>query len=132
MALVKKPQSSPSMGNEKNIDPSIAKEAEIQRKRARTLAKQQQASERIAAATGQLSSGITEAAAASEQLKSASDQIAVTSQETTGAAQESLAAFMQVNQSIALQLKSAEDSSQRCDELIKIARHTSDLSLIHI
>ena len=33
---------------------------------------------------------------------------------------------MQVNQSIALQLKSAEDSSQRCDELIKIARHTSD------
>jgi hypothetical protein len=38
-----------------------AREAEAQRKKARTLAKQQQAAERIATATGQLASGIAEA-----------------------------------------------------------------------
>ena len=38
------------------------RDAEDQRKKARTLAKQQQAAERIAAATVQLSAGINEAA----------------------------------------------------------------------
>ena len=53
-----------------------AREAEAQRKKARTLAKQQQAAERIAAATGELASGIAEASLRAEELKRASDQIA--------------------------------------------------------
>ena len=69
------------------------RDAEAQRKKARTLAKQQQVAERIAAATSQLSSGINEAASASEELKRASDQIASGAEEASGAAQESLAAF---------------------------------------
>ncbi|MFW9605476.1 MAG: hypothetical protein ACMV0I_02815 [Pseudomonas sp.] len=59
------------------------------RKRARTLAKQQQAAERVAAAASQLSTGINEASAASEELKRASDQIAAGAEEASGAAQES-------------------------------------------
>lgn len=79
-----------------------AHEAEAQRKMARTMAKQQQAAERIAAATGQLSAGINEAASASEELKRSSDQIATGAEEASGAAQESLAAIKQVSVAIKL------------------------------
>ncbi len=54
MALVKKPQNSSAKTSDSAVDPNVAKEAEAKRRRARTLAKQQQAAERIAAATGQL------------------------------------------------------------------------------
>ena len=57
MALVKKASTTETT---KTVTTS-AKEAEAQRKRARTLAKQQQIAERIAAATSQLASGIAEA-----------------------------------------------------------------------
>ena len=126
MALVKKPQNSSAKPSDTAVDPNVAKEAEAKRRRARTLAKQQQAAERIAAATGQLSSGITEAAAASQQLQSASDQIAVTAEETSGAAQESLAAFNQVNDSISLQLSNAEGSRARCEVLTGVVSETSE------
>lgn len=46
-----------------------SRDAEAQLKKARTLAKQQQAAERIAAATAQLSSGSNQAAPAVEELK---------------------------------------------------------------
>ena len=85
MALVKKVavQATSSSTDGK---PSLvtAREAEAQRKKARTLAKQQQAAERIAAATGELASGIAEASSAAEELKRASDQIA-TGAEARGA-----------------------------------------------
>jgi methyl-accepting chemotaxis protein len=78
MALVKKiipiPTGSAQAGGKTSA--VATREAEEQRKKARTLAKQQQAAERIAAATGQLSSGINEAASAAEELKRSSDQIA--------------------------------------------------------
>ena len=44
------------------VDPKMRREAEEQRKRARTLARQQQAAERIATACAQLATGINEAA----------------------------------------------------------------------
>ena len=58
------------------ITKSVARDADAQRKRARTLAKQQQASERVASASSELSAGINEAASASEELKRAAAQIA--------------------------------------------------------
>ena len=69
MALVKKStaQFQSSSTTEGKTSAVAAREAEAQRKKARTLAKQQQAAERIAAATGQLSAGINEAASASEE-----------------------------------------------------------------
>ncbi len=56
MALVKKNTTTHSATASTNSSAAAAREAEAQRKKARTLGKQQQAAERIAAATGQLSS----------------------------------------------------------------------------
>jgi methyl-accepting chemotaxis protein len=129
MALVKKVAAetdAPSIGK-----PSLvtAREAEAQRKKARTLAKQQQAAERIAAATGQLASGIAEASSAAEELKRASDQIASGAEEASSAAQESLAAFQQVGVSINRQLLNADVSRGKgevCQTLI--ARTSGDVA----
>jgi methyl-accepting chemotaxis protein len=101
------------------------REAEAQRRRARTLAKQQQAAERIAAATSQLSSGITEAASAAEELKRASDQIATGAEEASGAAQESLAAFRQVEGSLIRQLRNAEAGQARAEVIQQLIGSTS-------
>ena len=131
MALVKK-----SLGMTVDLAPAAGKisavttrEAEAQRKKARTLAKQQQAAERIAAATSQLSSGINEAAAAAEELKRSSDQIATGAEEASGAAQESLAAFKLVTGAIARQLQNA-DASQAKGEATQfvIARTSADIA----
>jgi methyl-accepting chemotaxis protein len=57
MALVKKTTNTVSSNAVSSASSNAAaREAEAQRKKARTLGKQQQAAERIAAATGQLSS----------------------------------------------------------------------------
>jgi len=94
MALVKKATVQAISNVAEGRAPAVAtREAEAQRKKARTLAKQQQAAERIAAATGQLASGIGEASSAAEELKRASDQIATGAEEASSAAQESLEAF---------------------------------------
>lgn len=126
MALVKK-----TSGVDKAADtpkPSVAnaREAEAQRKRARTLAKQQQAAERIAAATSQLASGINEASSAAEQLRRASGVIASGAEEASGAAQESLAAFKQVTQAISKQLNSANVSQTKTEAIQTLAQKTGD------
>jgi methyl-accepting chemotaxis protein len=54
-------KASNGLGHEGKSVTTSSRDVEAQRKRARTLAKQQQAAERIAAATGQLSCGINEA-----------------------------------------------------------------------
>lgn len=102
-----------------------AREAEVQRKRARTLAKQQQAAERIAAATGELSSGINEAASAAEQLRRAADQISTGAEEASGAAQESSSAFQLVTESIASQLRDSEISETKVNACQNLLARTS-------
>lgn len=117
MALVKKPRAEGDSHNHSSgtatVSPNAAREAEAQRRRARTLAKQQQASERISAATTELSAGITEASSASEELKRASDQIATGSEEASAAAQQSLAALTQVTTSIARQMAAVNEAQKR-------------------
>ena len=127
MALVKKstPSSSATPVEGKN-SAAIARDADVQRKKARTLAKQQQAAERIAAATGQLSSGINQAASAAEELKRASDQIATGAEESSGAAQESLAAFKQVTGAITRQLQFANVSQTKSEAVASLTQRTSD------
>ena len=108
-----------------------AREAEAQRKKARTLAKQQQAAERIAAATGQLSAGINEAASAAEELKRASDQIAAGAEEASGAAQECLTAFKQVAVAIKRQLQNSEISQAKAEGTQQLVAKTSaDITLM--
>ena len=128
MALVKKFPAKVSVaydGESAKPSGAAARDAEVQRKRARTLAKQQQAAERIAAATGQLSSGINEAAAAAEQLKRAADQIASGAEVASGAAQESMTAFNQVIGAIALQLRNADISQTKAEVAQALVAKTS-------
>ncbi|MCG7601113.1 methyl-accepting chemotaxis protein [Halomonas sp. McH1-25] len=120
MALVKKPATT-SASSDTVVSRSVARDAEVQRKRARTLAKQQQAAERIAAASAQLSTGVNEAAAASEELKRASDQIASGAEEASGAAQQSLRAFDIVGKSIELQQQSASVAQVKSEAMQNLA-----------
>jgi methyl-accepting chemotaxis protein len=114
MALVRKALTSvASAAAETGKNTSASRDADAQRKKARTLAKQQQAAERVAAATAQLSAAINEAAAAAEQLKQNSEQIGTGAEEASGAAQESLTAFKQVEVSIARQLQNADLSQTK-------------------
>jgi hypothetical protein len=81
--------------------------AEAQKRKARTFARQQKAAERIAAATSQLASGITEASAAAIEMGKAADQIASGAEEAAGASQQSLKA---VNHAAALILKAKDNA----------------------
>lgn len=126
MALVRKTSNPASnLGNEKSTS-AVAREAEIQRKKARTLAKQQQAAERVAAATSQLSAGVNEAASAAEELRRASEQIAAGAEEASGAAQESLSAFKLVMESISSQLKNANESQKKAQSIQALSIRTGE------
>lgn len=127
MALVKRANSAfqSSAATEVRSSAMASREAEAQRKKARTLGKQQQAAERIAAATGQLSAGINEAASAAEELKRSTDQIAAGAEEASGAAQESLAAFKQVGGAIARQLQYADISQNKAEGTQTLVAKTS-------
>jgi len=134
MAIVKKPAASVStsyQGDGSKTNAAVSREADAQRKRARTLAKQQQAAERIAAATAQLSSGINEAASAAEELKRAADQIATGAEEASGAAQESMTAFKQVTGAIAIQLQNADISQTKGEaSQVLIAKTSADVGIL--
>ena len=91
--------------------------ADEQRKRARTVAKQQHAAEKVAAATIELSSGISEAAAASDQLTSAIAEIAAGAEQSSGASQESLAAMTQIGNSVKRQQDAAKLSTEQTQKL---------------
>ena len=125
MALVKKHTPTPNAPANMNSSAAAAREAEAQRKKARTLGKQQQAAERIAAATNELSSGINEAASASEELKRAADLIASGAEQASGAAQESLAGFKLVGEAIVRQLQNAELSQAKAEATQVLVGKTS-------
>ncbi|MDD5227382.1 MAG: methyl-accepting chemotaxis protein [Methylococcales bacterium] len=76
MALIKKPTnaSAPTNALRSSLATSTH-DVEAQRKKARTFAKQQQAAERIAAASSELASSTTETAASTRELRKNGDQI---------------------------------------------------------
>ena len=83
--------------------PGPSGETDANRRRARSAAKQQQAAERIAAATVQISSQNAEAGEASRQLTDAMQQISSGAEESSGASQESLAVVTKVEDQIVTQ-----------------------------
>jgi len=128
MALVKKTSSKTETTK---IFTTSAKEAEAQRKRARTLAKQQQIAERIAAATSQLASGIAEASSAVEELKSSAQQIAAGAEQASCDSQECLSAFKQVAGTVTKQMKNSEISQAKVENAqALIARVNSDINAL--
>jgi len=73
--------------------------------------RQAQASERIAAATEELASGLTEAAAAAEELRRAMEQIATGAEEAAGASQAQLTALNRITAS----LETARAEADACE-----------------
>jgi len=83
----------------------------------RSRVRQQQAAERIGAATEQLATGVAEAAAAAEELRRALEQIASGAQEAAGAAHESLSATTHLSARFAQTRTEAEAARQRTEEI---------------
>lgn len=91
----------------------------------RTVAKRQQAAERIAAATEELASGVAEATAASEQLSKAMDQISSGATQASAATQQSQAAAAQLARSAASASAAAAQSLQKVFSIQELTRKTS-------
>jgi len=81
------------------------------KRRKRTLARQQQISENVANVANDLVARTQEAVSAVEQLKSAMEQIASASEENAGAAEESLAAVTQIQKTTEAILRDANAAS---------------------
>jgi methyl-accepting chemotaxis protein len=73
------------------------------RQRARTVAKQQQAAERIATATNQLTRSIAESSEAAGLLETSMQEMAAGAEESSSACQESLSVVETINERIAVQ-----------------------------
>jgi len=86
---------------------------------------QQKIEERIAAATEQLSAGITEAAAAAEELRRSMEQIATGAEEAASAAQETLAVATNTAATMVLARERAEGARRRTDALETLLVETS-------
>ncbi len=86
---------------------------------------QDRIAERLAVATEQLASGLTEAAAAAEELRRAMEQIASGAGEAAGASQEQLAAIKQVVASLGLARSQAEASRRRTETVELVLTETA-------
>ena len=86
---------------------------------------QDRISERLAAATEQLASGLTEASAAAEELRRSMEQIASGASEAAGAAQEQLAAIKQVVASLGVARTQAEASRRRTEAVEVVLAETA-------
>ena len=115
MALKK--SSDPVAAPTVQVDAKMRKEAEEQRRKARTLARQQQAAERVASATTELVSGVNQASSATDQLSTAVNEIAAGAEESSSASQESLAAVTQISGGLVAQLELAGATMDKTNEL---------------
>ncbi|HEX9159545.1 MAG TPA: methyl-accepting chemotaxis protein, partial [Rhizomicrobium sp.] len=82
-------------------------------------------SERIAAATEQLASGLTEASAAADQLRRSMEQIASGAEEAAGASQEQVAAIKRIFATLRTTRNEAETSRRRTEAVQSMLAETS-------
>ncbi|HET9957668.1 MAG TPA: methyl-accepting chemotaxis protein [Polyangiaceae bacterium] len=107
----------------------VSREAEAERKKARTLAKQQQVAEKIASSTTELSGAVSEATSAIGQLRQAVQDIAQGATQASGAAQESLTAMKAIAANVLRQKSLAETSGQKTDAIrTVIGNVTTDIN----
>jgi methyl-accepting chemotaxis protein len=102
------PAAAPSGGGERG-----AAQADVQRRRARTFARQQKIAERVAAATTEMASGISESASAATQLRKSMEQIATGAEEAAGASQQSMTAVTSISAGISEAKDRAEQNRQK-------------------
>src|SRR6476620_1505665 len=89
-------------------------------------ARQQKIEERIAAATEQLSAGITEAASAAEELRRSMEQIASGAEEAASAAQETLGVAASTAATLVQARDRSEGARRRTDALEALLIETSN------
>ncbi|MBA2398710.1 MAG: hypothetical protein H0V72_08415 [Bradyrhizobium sp.] len=90
---------------------------------------QEKVAERIAAATEELASGLTEASAAAEELRRSMEQISAGAEEAAGASQEQLAAIKSVSTNLAVARSEAESSRRRTEATqVLLAEATTQIS----
>src|ERR1700733_11758331 len=94
------------------------------RRPGKTLGKDK-VSERVAAATEELASGLAEASAAAEQLRRSMEQIAAGADEAAGASQEQLTAIKQVTANLASARGEADNSRRRTEAAQVLLAETS-------
>ena len=82
--------------------------------------RQEQAAERVAAATEELASGLTQAGAAAEELRTAMEQIAAGADEAASASQEQLASIRSMLINLTAARREAETSGRRT-ETVQVA-----------
>ena len=133
MALISKPQnSSPSISKPKT--PAAPKPAAgganaasiADKRRKRTLAKQQQISENMAHLANELLAKTQEGVSAIEELKSAMEQIAAASEENAGAAEESLSAVDEITKTTAAILKDAEIAIAKTENSVQSLHNAAE------
>ena len=83
-------------------------------------------SERVAAATEELASGLAQASAAAEELRRSMEQIAAGADEAAGASQEQLAAIKQVTSNLTAARGEADSSRRRTEAAQILLTETSD------
>ena len=86
---------------------------------------QDKVSERLAAATEELASGLSEAAAAAEELRRSMEQIASGASQAAGASQEQLAAIKQVVASLGTARTQAEGTRRRTEAVEMVLAETA-------
>jgi len=96
------------------------------RRRAKTGMRHPQIAERIASATEDLASGVSQAAAAAEQLRKAMEQISTGAEESAGAAQQSLAAVSQISVAFVQARGKAETLRRKTEALQTIVADTGN------
>jgi methyl-accepting chemotaxis protein len=90
---------------------------------------QDRVAERIAAATEELASGLTQASAAAEELRRSMEQIAAGADEAAGASQEQLGAIRNVTTNLTVARNEAENSRRRTEATqVLLAETTTQIS----
>jgi methyl-accepting chemotaxis protein len=121
MALVKKAAlgsvSKFARGAEEASTARLSRLADESRKTVRTHARQQKAAERIASATAQLASGISESSSAAEELRKAMELIAAGAEEASSASEESRRAITSIAGAMGQAKTIAETSRHKTDTL---------------
>ncbi|MDQ7016456.1 MAG: methyl-accepting chemotaxis protein [Gammaproteobacteria bacterium] len=107
------------------VDLRVKRGADEQRRHARTMAKQQQAAERIAAAATELASGVTQAASARDQLSIAVGEISAGAEQASGACEQSLFSITKISAQIKEQTTLAETTANRTVAIQALVQRTS-------
>src|SRR5471030_98945 len=123
MALIKK--SKLTSGTPQSPTTVSAPRASRHISRPTTRPSQDKVSERLAAATEELASGLTEASAAAEELRRSMEQIASGASEAAGASQEQLSAIKQMVTSLNEARRQAEGSRRRTEAVEVVLAETA-------